>query len=1105
MLKAQLFIAILTGLFLGLTTAMAAEAPSTQPAWQQPYSGQDATGPNVIALWHFDADAPTKDASGHGHDLKLQPTGSKFSSSGKFGGSLQITLADKVVDKPHGVQVADSDSLTPKGAFSIEMWIRPDARLTSLKTAYLLDKKGYPYKSDRPHANDDYLLQLVQAPGNQFYLEAQLGYGTDSDILRSRPVTLDANKWHHIGYSYDGKGGSRFSVDAEDAGFVQHEGRGAISNGIYPLAIGDRTMSIHGPFSGKIDEVRLSNGVVRFAVGKVRIDTDLSRTAFYRLEKDATLHLRVTNNRDQALDGASVKISADGMDGKPFKLPDLKPNESAIVDAPVDTRLHIGQYATQVIALDNSGKPLGDAAKINLTLVARPIPNTMPVMMWGTPDAGTFQQLKDIGFTDCLLWVPQQSADKELWSGAKAADQRAAPAWQNVRKQLDELMNLGLGGAPELTPGYYASSTHKQYDRVDRDGKPYKESNIDGLFPQVQDYCYKVGAMTAKTLGDLPSFKASLIHTEVRDATRLSFHEIDKAAYKKFSGQNIPVTVSSIRGTLYHALSDFPANRIVPDNYPILEYLRWFWKVGDGWNELNTLVSKGVHSTGRSDIWTWFDPAIRVPSVWGSGGKVDVISQWTYSYPNPLDIGLACDDLMAMAQGQPGQKVMNMIQIIWYRSQTAPILKKGEKAPPNQAAWEKELPDAPFISIAPDHLSEGMWLELAHPIKGIMNHGWGSLGDKLGYKQGSYFTTNVDTRTRLTEMLHKVVQPLGPTLMQVPDRKADVAYLQSFASQMLAGRGTYGWGGGWGADAYMLLRYAAIQPQIVYDETIEKEGLDQYKVLVLVDCDVLTKSVADAIEKFQSRGGIVIGDEHLAPGIQPDILLQSYARTATPDKDKAVLLERAAKLRKDLGAYYTRAADSSNPQVIVRLRQYDDSDYLFAVNDHRTYGDYVGQHRKVMEKGLPSQATLSLNRPDGIIYDLCESRQVKDVQKADGRLSFKSDFGPGQGRLFLVTTRPIAAVHVKAPDQASAGDSITCDISVTDDAGKAIDAVIPLQVKITDANGNPAEFSGYYGAKDGKVEINLDVPTNAAAGQWKIQATELASGLNGEAGLQVRQ
>ena len=33
------------------------------------------------------------------------------------------------------------------------------------------------------------------------------------------------------------------------------------------------------------------------------------------------------------------------------------------------------------------------------------------------------------------------------------------------------------------------------------------------------------------------------------------------------------------------------------------------------------------------------------------GGDVDVISQWTYSYPDPLRINVATDELFAMAKG----------------------------------------------------------------------------------------------------------------------------------------------------------------------------------------------------------------------------------------------------------------------------------------------------------------------------------------------------------------------------------------------------------------------------------------------------------------------
>jgi hypothetical protein len=65
---------------------------------------------------------------------------------------------------------------------------------------------------------------------------------------------------------------------------------------------------------------------------------------------------------------------------------------------------------------------------------------------------------------------------------------------------------------------------------------------------------------------------------------------------------------------------------------------------------------------------------------------------------------------------------------------------------------------------------------------------------------------------------------------------------------------------------------------------------------------------------------------------------------------------------------------------------------------------------------------------------------------------------------------------------------------VVDAEGRPLHAVVPLEVTIRDAEGRSAEFSGYYAAVDGKVEILLDVAPNDPFGIWQIAARELASG-----------
>mgnify|MGYP000264156611 CR=1 FL=1 len=54
------------------------------------------------------------------------------------------------------------------------------------------------------------------------------------------------------------------------------------------------------------------------------------------------------------------------------------------------------------------------------------------------------------------------------------------------------------------------------------------------------------------------------------------------------------------------------------------------------------------------------------------------------------------------------------------------------------------------------------------------------LGELLGQTE----LRELIDRDVLAELVRSVIRPLGPTLLEVPDRPADVALLQSFTSQM---------------------------------------------------------------------------------------------------------------------------------------------------------------------------------------------------------------------------------------------------------------------------------------------------------------------------------
>ena len=58
-------------------------------------------------------------------------------------------------------------------------------------------------------------------------------------------------------------------------------------------------------------------------------------------------------------------------------------------------------------------------------------------------------------------------------------------------------------------------------------------------------------------------------------------------------------------------------------------------------------------------------------------------------------------------------------------------------------------------------------------------------------------------------------------------------------------------------------------------------------------------------------------------------------------------------------------------------------------------------------------------------------------------------------------------------------------------------------MRSADPRGHPAEFSGFYGAKAGRLTLSLDSARNDTPGNWIIRVRELASGQSAERNLTV--
>lgn len=119
-------------------------------------------------------------------------------------------------------------------------------------------------------------------------------------------------------------------------------------------------------------------------------------------------------------------------------------------------------------------------------------------------------------------------------------------------------------------------------------------------------------------------------------------------------------------------------------------------------------------------------------------------------------------------------------------------------------------------------------------------------------------------------------------------------------------------------------------------------------------------------------------------------------------------------------------------------------DCVFVVNDHREFGNYVGQHGLVMENGMSSAGVVSLNHSSGHIYDLAAGREVP-ASVPNSRHQWPVNLGPCDGSVYLVTSKPISTLKLVTPETVKRGGKAAVSVQVVDQAGKTIAVVVPVK------------------------------------------------------------
>lgn len=796
------------------------------------------------------------------------------------------------------------------------------------------------------------------------------------------------------------------------------------------------------------------------------------RKAFVRNEKKAFLKVAVMAVKGD-LSGLELSGTIAGFPVQMQEMGQLASGKKELFLVPVETRLSVGKYPIDLtLKSEGQEKP----ARISAQLLIGPELHDRMMVLCSLYYPFHHKAIQEVGFTHASqnYWRSPEYCDEMLFDGFRAVERYPFLS----RKELKNL----------------------PWQRLMRNGNPYPVVNVS--HPKVKETAQRLAKARGEKLADYPAIEAVDINNEFRDHTKVSFDPVSKEAFHKFSGYPIPQEADAKDGIHYSSIRNFPLSRIVPDNDRILTFYKWFWKDGDGYNVLNNIMLKSYRDGLKRPVWSLYAPAMRVPPIWGSGGKVNYLYHWTYATPDPINAGVNISELQAMAGNRPGIKLMSGTQIIVYRSAVAPIGMK----PANEPAWAKEFPKAPYITLAPDMMSIAIWSLISRKADAAVFHGLDSLlqNPRKKNKDVGYQCTNHQTAVVFKEIMDKVVKPLGPVLKRVPERKSEVAVLESFASAIFAQRATWGWVG-WQFDVNLSMLWGNLAPQVIYDETILRDGFEGIKVLLLPCCDVLTEKVYKAIADFQRKGGIVVGDRYLVPCLTPEITIRDYRRTGDAPKDKAALQKIGIDLRDKLAPYYQPYVRTSDPDIVTWVRSSGKADYLFAVNDKRTFGDYFGPYKKVMEKSVDNAGTITVRRADtAVIYDPVNHCEVPFEIK-NGMTVIQTAFdGKSIGKLFLLLPEKIGRIELKLPSSAEKGETIQLRVSLETISGKPVESIHPIQIEVRDAEGKSTCDSTSAALENGVYSQSLTIPLNAAAGPWKIKAVDLASGKYIERDIMVR-
>src|SRR5205085_9840778 len=125
--------------------------------------------------------------------------------------------------------------------------------------------------------------------------------------------------------------------------------------------------------------------------------------------------------------------------------------------------------------------------------------------------------------------------------------------------------------------------------------------------------------------------------------------------------------------------------------------------------------------------------------------------------------------------------------------------------------------------------------------------------------------------------------------------------------------------------------------------------------------------------------------------------------------------------------------------------------YLFVVNNTLPDVDpgFIWRTTLGVTTRVPLAIPVKINTPAKAVYDVFA---MKPVALKDGAVL--ADLRGLPARVYALLPAAIGQVEIKAPKNIAAGQAFSWSVQVEDDAGKVIDAAVPIHVRFVAADGS---------------------------------------------------